>query len=626
MSLQITILLVEDDPVVRLVTQRKLEHFGYAVVTAEDGKTAVEKALSLERLDLILMDIDLGEGLDGTEAASKILDSKNLPIVFHTSHTEPDMVERVRCITRYGYVLKESGDFVLQSSIEMALDLFAAHLAQNVATEAYKESESRYRTLFENRHVPMLVLEPESGKIIDANPAAIEFYGYTRRQLTSMTAMQINYLPPEETLAELEKARLEVCTHFLFKHKLASGEIRSVEVHTGPITQGKKVLLYSIIIDINAKTLAEEALARSEQTYQMLFESIPVGIIHFDAQGLITETNPAFTAIIDRPRESLLGLDITQLPDEKVSLNFLEALKGKTSAYQGPYRTLSSQKELFIQIKTVPLSVGGKNNGGIAVIEDLTEEKRRESNRKLIESRLRDEQRLSSIGTLANGIAHEVNNPLMAVINLAQLIVDQKTSEAALAENIIREGNRIASIVHGLMVFASNERYTQTEEITVQNLIEGVTALTGEIIRHEGIKLQLEIDEGLPLLACRPQQIRQVLLNLLTNAKDAIGTARKQRPLQGRIILRCLPAQHEDQPAVRFDVEDNGDGIPNYHAASIFDPFYTTKSDKKGPGLGLSISWGIAREHGGVLAFRNAPEGGCIFSLTIPLKVKTENK
>jgi len=623
---QITILLVEDEPVVRLATRRKLEHFGYAVVTAENGLSAVQTALSLDQLDLILMDIDLGEGIDGTEAAGRILSSKTLPIVFHTSHAERDMVERVRNITRYGYVLKDSGDFVLQSSIEMALDLFSAHLAQNAATEAYKESESRYRSLFENRHTPMLVIEPETGTIVDANPAASLFYGYQHSQLVSMTIMQINVMTTEEIRSEMERARLELRNHFLFRHRLASGETRSVEVHSGPINYGGKTLLYSIIIDVTARTAAEEALARSEWTYRMLFESIPTGILHFSALGVITEVNAAFVTIVGSKRESLLGLDITTIPDKRIVPYFIEALSGKPSLYHGPYQTITGKKELFVRVRITPLPAGDRCNGGIAVVEDLTDEKHREDEREMIESRLRDEQRLSSVGTLADGIAHEVNNPLMAVINLAQLIVDRKTAEAPLAGEIIREGERIASIVRGLMTFSNNERYAQVEEISVQNLIEGVTALTGEIIRHDDIDLQVQLGEDLPTLACRPQQIRQVLLNLLTNARDAINTARNKHPLQGVITLRCIPVLHEQQAAVRFEVEDNGDGVPDQNATYIFDPFYTTKPGRKGPGLGLSVSWGIAREHGGLLTVSASSRGGAVFALTIPLKVKTENK
>src|SRR5512133_3453395 len=123
-----TILLVEDQPIIALAESKGLQRLGYEAQTAMHGEAAIEIIQDTKRdIDLILMDIDLGPGMDGTEAARHILALRNLPIVFLTSHSERTTVDRVRGITRYGYVIKNSGDFVLQSSIEMAFDLFRAH-------------------------------------------------------------------------------------------------------------------------------------------------------------------------------------------------------------------------------------------------------------------------------------------------------------------------------------------------------------------------------------------------------------------------------------------------------------------------------------------------------------------
>jgi len=122
-----TILLVEDEVIIALLTSRQLAKYGYNIITAHSGKEAIELATKTEKLDLILMDINLGMGIDGTEAAKQILSLRNIPIIFLTSHSEKEYVDRVRNITRYGYVLKDSNVFVLQSSIEMAFDLFEAN-------------------------------------------------------------------------------------------------------------------------------------------------------------------------------------------------------------------------------------------------------------------------------------------------------------------------------------------------------------------------------------------------------------------------------------------------------------------------------------------------------------------
>jgi CheY-like chemotaxis protein len=138
-----TILLVEDEPLIALAASQTIAGFGYEVLVSGTGEKAVRLAETDPRIDLILMDIDLGEGIDGPEAATRILRSRDLPVVFLTSHAERGMVERVKGITRYGYVIKNSGDFVLRSSIEMAFELFEAH-------ESAQRSGEKFRLLFQN--------------------------------------------------------------------------------------------------------------------------------------------------------------------------------------------------------------------------------------------------------------------------------------------------------------------------------------------------------------------------------------------------------------------------------------------------------------------------------------------
>ncbi len=129
MMLQVnkTILLVEDEPITAAAEAESIRRFGYDVLIANNGGEAIRMATGAAAVDLVLMDIDLGKGMDGTEAAKRILEEKNIPIVFLTAHGEREMVESVQGVTRYGYVIKNSGSFVLQSSIDMAFELFDAH-------------------------------------------------------------------------------------------------------------------------------------------------------------------------------------------------------------------------------------------------------------------------------------------------------------------------------------------------------------------------------------------------------------------------------------------------------------------------------------------------------------------
>src|SRR6056297_4045070 len=164
------ILLVEDEALIALNEAKTLEKYGYEVVTAYSGKKAIEAIGSDHDISLILMDIDLGKGVDGTEAAAQILNKRDIPVVFLSSHTEPEVVEKTEKITSYGYVVKNSGATVLDTSIKMAFKLFDAKMEHKQKEEDLRISEHKYRILFENMNVYFCLHEAiydDNGKPVD---------------------------------------------------------------------------------------------------------------------------------------------------------------------------------------------------------------------------------------------------------------------------------------------------------------------------------------------------------------------------------------------------------------------------------------------------------------------------
>ncbi len=169
------ILVVEDEAIISIVINRTLLKSGYRTVNANSGEKALELFREDEAIDLVLMDIDLGQGIDGTETARRMLALRNIPIVFHTSHSEREMVEKVRGLTRYGYVVKSSGNFVLKTSIEMAFELFDAN-------QKTQKSEEHYRALFENTGTSLLTID-EDTTIILVNDEFARIAGYPRDEI-----------------------------------------------------------------------------------------------------------------------------------------------------------------------------------------------------------------------------------------------------------------------------------------------------------------------------------------------------------------------------------------------------------------------------------------------------------
>lgn len=266
------LLLVEDDNYVSMGSKLLLEKYGYRVTLAANGKEAVTVAAADQSIDLILMDVDLGPGMDGTEAAGIILRDRDIPVIFLSGHTEREIVEKTERITSYGYVVKNTGITVLDASIKMAFRLYDAKMQAREKDAALKESEERYRSLFNNNHSVMLVIDPDSGIITDANPAAVGYYGWVYDTLVGTRIQDINQFSEDAVKREMEAARLEERSFFRFRHILSSGDVRDVEVHSGPILIQGKEYLCSIIHDVSEKAHYEQRL----RTLDFIIRNSPV--------------------------------------------------------------------------------------------------------------------------------------------------------------------------------------------------------------------------------------------------------------------------------------------------------------------------------------------------------------
>ncbi len=243
--------------------------------------------------------------------------------------------------------------------------------------------------------------------------------------------------------------------------------------------------------------------------------------------------------------------------------------------------------------------------------------------RRTLEAQLVQSQKLESIGTLASGVAHEINNPIMGIMNYAQLIQDEMDEESPLREyasEIMVETDRVATIVKNLLGFAREDTQTDCNPTRMVDIVNGVLSLVGTVMKHDQITLTIDVPKDLPQLSCHSQQIQQVLMNLLTNARDALNEkyARADKDKIVRISAQLI--SDIGHRYVRITIEDHGGGIaPEVHER-MFDPFFTTKPKDKGTGLGLSISHGIVRDHGGQLSVESEPGQWTRFHLDLPVE------
>jgi len=247
---------------------------------------------------------------------------------------------------------------------------------------------------------------------------------------------------------------------------------------------------------------------------------------------------------------------------------------------------------------------------------------RAEQKRVHMETQLRQTQRLKSIGTLAGGVAHEINNPINGIMNYAQLIKDKTGADKAglteYADEIIEETKRVAEIVRNLQFFARQEKQS-SEPVSIGELIERTLSLVRTVMRHDQIALHEEIADGLPPVPCRSHEIQQVLMNLLTNARDALNAKYTGFDENKLVHVKADAVERDEAPWVRVTVEDAGVGMTDDVRERVFDPFFSTKPKVESTGLGLAISYGIVRDHGGDLWVESADGGPTRFHMDLPV-------
>jgi signal transduction histidine kinase len=238
-----------------------------------------------------------------------------------------------------------------------------------------------------------------------------------------------------------------------------------------------------------------------------------------------------------------------------------------------------------------------------------------------LEEQLMQSQKIESIGTLAGGVAHEINNPINGIMNYAQLILDGMEKEnpaSEFAQEILRETQRIAKIVKNLLTFARHEKHSHSLA-RFSDIVSSVLSLIQMVMRRDQIALEVDIPEDLPKIKCRSQHIQQVLMNLMTNARDALNERYPGYDPEKRLRVFTEKIMKQGEAFIRTTVEDSGVGIPLEILERIFDPFFTTKPKEAGTGLGLSISYGIVKDHGGELSVESEPGRYTRFYMDLPV-------
>lgn len=327
-----------------------------------------------------------------------------------------------------------------------------------------------------------------------------------------------------------------------------------------------------------------------------IVESIGVGVI-VEVDGKIAAWNRALEGLTGRSRAEMLGkLTIDAIPPES-----LERLRTERNLYKHRWG------DLVVNFSVTPLvDKAGSVTGRLIIVDDITERVR-------LEDQLVQSDKLTSMGLLAAGVAHEVNTPLAVISSYSQLLrkqLDAGDQRRPLMDRIIKQTFRASAIVNSLLSF-SRTNAAEFIELDIHQIINETLSLLEHQFRSSGIGIERDMRAEGPLVFGNPGKMQQVFLNLFLNARDAMEEG-------GTLTVRTAIIDAR----LRIWVEDTGSGISRENMSKIYDPFFTTKERGRGTGLGLSVSYGIVQEHGGSIQVQSEPGTGAIFKVDFPLARK----
>ena len=406
---------------------------------------------------------------------------------------------------------------------------------------------------------------------------------------------------------------------------LPIGEVWFKSIYNKIFDSENKLLGIEIIsYNITELRKAQKSLEERESRYRLLFEDAPLGYQSLDENGFFIEVNLSWLDLLGYKKNEVIGkwfgdfIIADQVEDFKTNFPKFKA-KGKTFII---FKMVKKNKDVITVNFNgrIAYDQDGKFKQTHCILEDITERKKLEKERTELEVHIRNQQKLESIGTLASGVAHEINNPINGILNYGQVILDSTKPDSDInkyANEIIEETNRVSVIVSNLLEF-SRQSGKQHSYANVEDIIEKTLSLTNTIFKHDNIKIDVDIEEDIPKLKCRSQQIQQVIMNLLTNARDSLNQKYPGFDDEKIINLDCTSYRKDSRNWIRIVVEDFGVGIPKEIQNRIFDPFFTTKGKDKGTGLGLSISYGIIKEHHGEMLFDSVEGEYTKFTINLP--------
>ncbi|MBX7255146.1 MAG: PAS domain S-box protein [Candidatus Hydrogenedentes bacterium] len=536
-------------------------------------------------------------------------------------------------------VIANGGALVLAGSfcfILLSLRNMVIRMASN--EQQLKESEERFRLLFEQAPDGYFITDL-NGVFVDGNQASEQLIGYSREELIGKSYADVQLIHADSvtsTDVAMERNRVGSDTgpnEYTLVRK--DGVTIDVEVRAHPAVHRGNPVLLGIARDITDRKRAQRALLESERRYRGLVEQTQDLIIRMTTDGKIAFINAASEPMIGYSPEELIGQPVSRFLSEstvrQLEASMARRLSGKLG--DGPLIQVIELRrkdglQYFGEVRSIPIADAyGVITEFQGVIRDISDRKRAEEERRELDRRMLNLQKLESLGVLAGGIAHDFNNLLLLVLGYADLAL-KELSPTSPARDSIREiedaACRAADLCRQMLAYSGRGKFVM-QTIHPNRLVEEMTHLLRASVGKKA-NLNLNLESALPAIEGDATQLRQMLMNLVTNASEAIG----EEPGVVGISMGARDCKQEDFRGMLFEeameeglylcaeVKDTGCGMSHDTLQRIFEPFFTTKFT--GRGLGMAAVLGIVRGHKGAIRIQSKPAHGTTITLLFPAR------
>jgi PAS domain S-box-containing protein len=477
-------------------------------------------------------------------------------------------------------------------------------------------SEATFRALLESASQGIVVID-DAGRIVLANARLATMFGYTREQLLGQHLEVL--VPPElRGVHVAHRAGYAANPHVRpmgvgldLTGQRKDGTRFAIEISLSYTESAGSLLCVGFVTDVSERKRAEEALRRSEAQARALLEAAGQAILIVDERGVILSVNRQTETMFGYPREQLVGTVIETLLPESLRVRHG---RQRETYFQDPHvRPMGRGLDLLARRADgtefpveISLSYVRTDEGlrALAFVTDITQ-------RRAMERASRQSERLTAVGQLSAGFAHEVNNPIGVMTTRIELMLMDAEANKLPSETIEdlkvlhRHAQRVASITNSLLSFARQSPQERTL-VDLNEVVAAVLVLVGRQYERQGVRVHHAPAPSLPPVLGQANALQQVVLNLVTNAAQAM-------PSGGDVTITTTL----DDGKVRLVVADTGPGIAPEHLSHIFEPFFTTKPS--GTGLGLSVTYGILNDHNATVDVDSVPGEGARFVLTFPV-------